>query len=179
MMPISSVNAGAARPLTAAEKVHGTPEAQRSREETQGRPLKPVMDEYVPEEKREPFGRYWLGRDGGGQPKIYLDDPERAPDSPERPEDPLDAKACGQDKDARGPEKKGEKEHVCIGSTDKVDREIERLRKKKEELEQRISTETDEARIQDLERQLAQVERELRKKDNDTYRRQHSTFTQL
>ena len=99
MMPISSVNAGAARPLTAAEKVHG-----------------------------------------GGQPKIYFDDPERAPDSPERPEDPLDAKACGQDKDARGPEKKGEKEHVCIGSTDKVDREIERLRKKKEELEQRIST---------------------------------------
>ena len=51
--------------------------------------------------------------------------------------------------------------------------------KKQEELGQRIYTEQDETRRQDLERQLAQVERELREKDNDSYRRQHSTFTPL
>lgn len=58
-----------------------------------------------------------------------------------------------------------------------MDREIEKLKKKRQELERRLAAETDEARIKDLERQLAQVERELTQKDNDTYRRQHSTFT--
>ena len=38
-----------------------------------------------------------------------------------------------------------------------VDREIEKLKKKQQELEQRLGTETDEAKIKDLERQLAQV----------------------
>ena len=60
-----------------------------------------------------------------------------------------------------------------------MDREIEKLKKKQQELEQRINTETDEAKIKDLEHQLAQVERELKQKDNDTYRRQHTTVRQL
>ena len=49
----------------------------------------------------------------------------------------------------------------------------------KTELEQQLNTETDEAKIKDLERQLAQVERELKQKDNDTYRQQHAAYTQL
>ena len=44
---------------------------------------------------------------------------------------------------------------------------------------QRLSTETDEAEIRDLERRLAQVERELKQKDSDAYRKRHSTFTRL
>ena len=54
MMPISGVNAGAIRPLTTAEKVLGAPKVQKSEEED--RRLRPVMDEYVPEEPREPSG---------------------------------------------------------------------------------------------------------------------------
>ena len=46
-------------------------------------------------------------------------------------------------------------------------------------MEQQLNTETDEAKIKDLERQLAQVEQELKQKDNDTYRKQHAAFTQL
>ena len=65
----------------------------------------------------------------------------------------------------------------CTGSTDKVDREIEKLKREKQELEQRLNTETDEARIKDLKTKLAQVERELRQKDNDTDRRQHASYT--
>lgn len=65
----------------------------------------------------------------------------------------------------------------CTGSTDKVDREIEKLKREKQELEQRLNTETDEARIKDMKTKLAQVERELRQKDNDTYRRQHASYT--
>ena len=51
------------------------------------RPLKPVQDEYVPEgeKKRESYGRYWLGKDEDGGPKIYFDNPEAAEDAPRPP----------------------------------------------------------------------------------------------
>lgn len=186
MMPISGVNTGAVQPLTTAEKVLGTPKVQKSEEESQSRQLKPVMDEYIPEEPQEPSGRYWMGKDEDGQPKIYFDDPERAADAPKQPEDgpkkpdadaPEEPDPEGQG--AKGPEGKKDKGETWECNTDKVDREIEKLKKKQQELEQRLNTETDEAKIKDLERQLAQVERELNQKDNDTYRRQHATVRQL
>ena len=190
MMPISGVNTGAVQPLTTAEKVLGASKVQKPEEEAQGRQLKPVMDEYVPEEPQEPSGRYWMGKDEDGQPKIYFDDPERAAEAPKGPEAAPDAKKpdaeapeaeepdpAGQG--AKGPERKKDQDEVWEGNTDKVDREIEKLKKKQQELEQRINTETDEAKIKDLERQLFQVEQELKQKDSDTYRRQHASFTQL
>ena len=70
-----------------------------------------------------------------------------------------------------------EKRELCAVDTGKVDREIQRLKMKRQELEQRLSTEPDGARSRELERQLAQVERELKQKDNDTYRRQHTQIT--
>ena len=188
MMSISGVNTGAVQPLTTAEKVLGASKVQKSEEESQGRQLKPVMDEYVPEEPQEPSGRYWMGKDEDGQPKIYFDDPERAADAPEQPESTPDTKKPDADapeepdsagQGAKGPERKKDKDEVWEGNTDKVDREIEKLKKKQQELEQRLGTETDEAKIKELERQLSQVEQELRQKDNDTYRKQNASFTQL
>ena len=179
MMPISGVNTVAVQPLTTAEKVLGASKVQKP-EEAQSRRLKPVMDEYVPEEPQEPSGRYWMGKDEDGQPKIYFDDPERAADAPRQPEDAPEAeepKQAGQG--AKGPEGKKNKDETWECNTDKVDREIEKLKKKQQELEQRLNSETDEAKIKDLERQLAQVEQELKQKDNDTYRRQHAVYTQL
>ena len=132
MMPISGVNTGAVQPLTTAGKVLGASKVQKPEEESRDRQLKPVMDEYVPEEPQEPSGRYWMGKD-----------------------------------------------EVWEGNSDKVDREIEKLKKKQQELEQRLNTETDEAKIKDLERQLSQVEQELKQKDSDTYRKQNASFTQL
>ena len=35
----------------------------------------------------------------------------------------------------------------------------------------------DEMKARELEKELAQVERELSRKDNDTYRRQHTVFS--
>lgn len=190
MMPISGVNTGAVQPLTMAEKVLEAPNVQKLEEKAQDRPLKPVMDEYVPEKPQEPSGRYWMGKDKDGKPKIYFDDPERAANTPKRPEkvtdtkkpdaDAPEAEEPEKDKGTKEPEKKGKKDDErCVGNTDQVDREIEKLKKKQQELEQRLSTEHDEAKIKDLERQLAQVERELSEKDNDAYRKQHSTFTRL
>ena len=180
MMPISGVNTGAVQPLTTAEKVLGASKVQKPEEEAQGRQLKPVMDEYVPEEPQEPSGRYWMGKDEDGQPKIYFDDPERAADGPKQPEDAPEAeepKQAGQG--AKGPEGKKDKDETWECNTDKVDREIEKLKKKQQELEQRLNTEIDEAKIKELEHQLAQVEQELKQKDNDTYRRQNAAYTQL
>ena len=74
---------------------------------------------------------------------------------------------------------KSEKSEMWRCSTDKVDREIEKLKKQKAELEGKLSMEKDERKIQELERQLSQVERELSQKDNDTYRKQHMEMTKL
>ena len=180
MMPISGVNAGAVQALTTAEKTLGASKVQKPEEEAQGRQLKPVMDEYIPEEPQEPSGRYWMGKDEDGQPKIYFDDRSRAADAPKQPEDAHEAekpKQAGQG--AEGPEGKKGKDEVWECNTDKVDREIEKLKKKQQELEQRLNSETDEAKVKALERQLAQVEQELKQKDNDTYRKQNATYTQL
>ena len=120
MISVSNVSAGAARPLTAAERA---PEAQEP--EPRDRPARPpVMDEYVPE-------------------------------------------------------KRGEKEEKYSCNTDEVDREIEALKKARQELKLRLSAETDEVKARELERQLAQVERELERKDSDAYRRRHADCKRL
>lgn len=116
-------------------------------EEAQDHPLKPEADEYVPAETPKASGRYWLGKDENSQPKIFFDNPE-------------------QTKEAR-----------CTGDTSKVDREIEKLKQTQRELEQQLDTETDETKIKDLAKKLAQVTSKLREKDNDTYRRQHTHFS--
>lgn len=149
-----------------AAAISSTREALKSQCEQDASPArapKPVRDEYVPEEKREPSGQYWLGRGKDGQPEIFFDDPEE----PEVPST------------APGTEKKsgGGKAERCTGNTDAVDREIEQLKKKREELERQLSSETDESKIKDLEQKLAQVERELGQKDNGAYRRRHTVFS--
>lgn len=126
MNPISSM---APRPVTAPGIQAAEPSREaRSASPASSRSLKPVRDEYVPEEKR--------------------------------------------------PESRGRKAERCTGNTDAVDREIKKLREKREKLEKQLSSETDEAKRAELERKLSQVESELRQKDNDAYRRQHSTFTE-
>lgn len=131
----------------------------------------PAQDEYSPAEKHEPIGRYWLGQDEEGQPKIYFDEPMPAKDASDMDEAADNAAGAPQEKAG------AKKAEVCRGSTDKVDREIESLKKKKEALEQQIAAETDEAKIENLENKLKQVEGELRRKDNDAYRRSHMQVT--
>ncbi len=151
MQTISGINSGAAQPSVPIAGVDETKKVRRPEDETQSRRQKPVMDEYVPEEKPEPSGRYRLGKDEDGKPKIDFDGPEKS----------------GSDKDGQS----------CTCNTDKVDREIEKLKKQKQELEQQINRETDESKMEDLKARLAQIEKELSQKDNDTYRRQHAVYT--
>ena len=173
MQSISGINSGAARPSVPIADVDEPKKVRRLEDETRSRHQKPVMDEYVPEEKPEPTGRYRLGKDEDGKPKIYFDASERAEDAPDASD------ASDGDKGAEGPEKSGSDKNgqSCTCNTDKVDREIEKLKRQKQELEQQINRETDESKIEDLKAKLAQVEKELSQKDNDTYRRQHATYT--
>ena len=65
----------------------------------------------------------------------------------------------------------------CTANTDRVDREIENLKEKKQQIEQQMKSCDDLKKMQDLEKQLAGIESELQEKDNDTYRRQHTQFS--
>ena len=164
IQPISSLGSN----VTQATSVKETPAVQRPDSDAPARPQKPMMDEYLQEEKQEPSGRYYLGKDENGQPKIYFDAPEQG-EGAGNPE----PKAADAPKEKAG----GKKAETCTGNTDKVDREIERLKKEKERLERQINSKTDETKRKELESKLSQVENELRQKDNDTYRHQHTVFS--
>lgn len=82
--------------------------------------------------------------------------------------EPSNAKADGAKKS----------EEKCVGNTDRVDREIRKLKEKKQQLMQQIRMASgDEEKVRELEKKLAQVESELSQKDNDSYRRQHTVFS--
>ena len=73
IQPISSLGSGVAQAVGVKE----APAVQQPDSNAPARPQKPMMDEYVRSEKRKPSGRYYLGKDENGQPKVYFDDPER------------------------------------------------------------------------------------------------------
>lgn len=114
-------------------------------------------DEYIPSEEDEPIGLYAVSQDEEGNPRIDYDSPGK-------------------------PDKKGEKfpeksrSESVTGNTDKVDREIERLKKRAEQLEQQLRFAEGKERER-LEKQLASVRNEIFQKDNDAYRRQHTVFS--
>ena len=131
----------------------------------------PEYDEYIPGEKREPIGLYKLTHDDEGNPIIEFDDPMKADNvSPQEAEGPSKEAAP-----AKG--ESGRKAETCTTNTDKVDREIEKLKEERDQLEQQIRTTKDPDKAEDLKRQLAQLENELRQKDNDAYRRQNAVIS--
>lgn len=85
-----------------------------------------------------------------------------------------------QDQPKTESQNEGEKPVIVktTGNTDKVDKEIEKLKQSKTQLEQKIAAAKDTREKESLESQLAQVEAELKMKDNDTYRRQHMEITE-
>ncbi|MDE6312351.1 MAG: hypothetical protein K2M46_01815 [Lachnospiraceae bacterium] len=85
----------------------------------------------------------------------------------------------GQDEEGRKKVLFDDPKSVCTINTDKVDREIEKLKEKQQQLEQQIkSTSGDEKKVKELEKKLAQVENELNQKDNNTYRQQNASVSE-
>ena len=128
-------------------------------------------DEYISSETsgRKPSGLYRLGQDENGNPKVIYDDPRKASEKESAQKRPVDG---DQDKPSKASEEK------CVADTDQVDREIQKLKEQKKQLEQQIkSASADEEKVRELQAKLAQVENELSQKDNDTYRKQNSIVT--
>lgn len=158
------------------EKTSGTAQSKEGQKEEKT----PVQDEYISMEKSgaKPTGLYWLGEDENGNRKIFYDDPKKSKSAETK--ETSDKKADTEDSTAPAikPDEPQKGEEKCTGDTGKVDREIERLKEKKKQLEQQIQTAAgDEKKVQELERKLAQVENELSQKDNDTYRRNNTVFS--
>ena len=155
----------------------------------------PTRDEYVHEPPTTPIGLYRLEQDENGKPKIIFDDPEKTNDTPrpeggqmpgdaskanddQKPGDAANATDGSKPKNSPKSEDASKSEETCIGNTDKVDREIEHLKKEKKRLEQQIRAASgDEGKIEKLKQKLEQVTQELARKDTDSYRRQHTTFS--
>ena len=153
-------------------------EAEMAAEEKKSVKQSEPQDEYISSEKsgKKPTGLYRVGQDQNGSRKIFFDDPKA---------DHADGKAdrSGEGADGKGPkvsgDSQGKPEEKCVANTDKVDREIKKLKEKKQQLEQQIqSASGDEKKIRELEKKLAQVENELSQKDNDTYRRQNASVSE-
>ena len=159
-----------------AEKVK---EAEKAAEEKNAGKLSEPQDEYISSEKagQKPTGLYRVGQDENGNRKIFFDDPKagHAKEQDDRSEKNEDGKAPKVGGDSQG--KPAEK---CVTNTDKVDREIKKLKEKKQQFKQQIqSASGDEKKIRELEKKLAQVENELSQKDNDTYRRQNASVSEV
>ncbi len=167
----------------AAQGAEKATEAAKAVEEKGSKPSG-QQDEYISSEKsgKEPTGLYQVSRDENGKRKIFFDDPKAAHGDGKK-DRKADKDDFGKGVDGKGPKMggngQGKPAEICVGNTDKVDREIKNLKEKEQELKQQIrSASGDEKKIRELEKKLAQVEQELSRKDNDTYRKQHSGFTE-
>ena len=150
------------RAQTEQDKVKRTSQEQRAEDKSEGVPI--PKDEYISSEKSssKPSGLYRLGQDENGNLKVMYDDPKRA------------AKA----KDVQPKEEPAKKAEKCTTNTDNVDREIEKLKEEKKQLEQQIKAAAgDKEKAKVLEKKLAQIEGQLSQKDNDTYRRQNAVIS--
>lgn len=139
------------------DKVKGA--LQEERTEDKNKEMSIPKDEYISSEKSgsKPSGLYRLGQDENGNPKVMYDDPKKAEKAKEEP---------------------AKKAEECTTNTDNVDREIEKLKEEKKQLQQQIKAAAgDKEKVKALEKKLAQIEGELSRKDNDTYRRQNAVIS--
>ena len=150
------------RVQTGQDKVKEASQDQRGEDKNEGMPF--PKDEYISSEKSgsKPSGLYRLGQDENGNPKVMYDDPKRV------------AKA----KDVQPKEEPAKQAEKCTTNTDNVDREIEKLKEEKKQLEQQIKAAAgDKEKVKVLEKKLAQIEGKLSQKDNDTYRRKNAVIS--
>ncbi len=125
-------------------------------------------DEYISggRSSSRPSGLYRMGQDENGNPKVLYDDPKKS------------GGADGKGQPKVGTDSPEEDAEECTANTDRVDREIEKLKEQKQQLEQQIKAASgDEEKVKELERKLSRIEGELRQKDNDTYRRQNAVIS--
>lgn len=150
-------------------RIQGTKSAEKKNADVPGNtPESGVKrDRYIPSEKDGNIGLYSMGHDENGDPKINFDSPDKS------------CNAEDEDSSAGPNEPEAEKSETeeCVCNTDKVDRELKRLKEKAERLEQQLRNTADDRKAAVLQKQLAGVRSELAQKDSDSYRRSKAEFS--
>ena len=136
---------------------------QESRD-TSSNDIKKRVDTYEAQPPQQSAGVYQVTHDENGRRIIQVDESCET--------------AQGQPK--AKPQDESEKPNIVktTVNTDKVDKEIEKLKQTQTQLEQKIAAAKEPKEKEKLEAQLAQVNAELKAKDNDTYRQQHMEITE-
>jgi len=183
-MDIQALGQTVRQPVVERTREVGTVPETEKEEKSAPAARAPVFDEYVPEDPtvKRSAGIYQIIHEDDGTPSVRFDAPDGEVPEKTSPDGKAPAKAApdkeGPEKaspDKKAPESKAE---TTTCNTDDVDRELERLREKRETLERQLRQASgDPGKAEELERQLSQVERELSQKDNDAYRRQHAKFS--
>ena len=146
-------------------------------------------------------GVYSLGKDEEGNPKILLESPEASNHSPlvdesgAKPSDEAEEKTGSakpsdeekerdvapeeEDEDEKSEKSSDEKKTVRIGTvnTGKVDAEIQKLKQEKQRIALALSKAAGDDQ-EDLQKRLEAIDSELRVKDTDAYRKQHSEYSE-
>ena len=131
---------------------------------TSSNDIKKRVDTYEAQPPQQSAGVYQVTHDENGRRIIQVDESCET--------------AQGQPK--AKPQDESEKPNIVktTVNTDKVDKEIEKLKQTQTQLEQKIAAAKEPKEKEKLEAQLAQVNAELKAKDNDTYRQQHMEITE-
>lgn len=152
--------------ITNIEKHIAQLEQQKGQESrnTSSNDIKKRVDTYEAQPPQQSAGVYQVTHDENGRRIIQVDESCEA--------------AQGQPK--AKPQDESEKPNIVktTVNTDKVDKEIEKLKQTQTQLEQKIAAAKEPKEKEKLEAQLAQVNAELKAKDNDTYRQQHMEITE-
>ena len=152
--------------ITNIEKHIAQLEQQKGQESrnTSSNDIKKRVDTYEAQPPQQSAGVYQVTHDENGRRIIQVDESCET--------------AQGQPK--AKPQDESEKPNIVktTVNTDKVDKEIEKLKQTQTQLEQKIAAAKETKEKEKLEAQLAQVNAELKAKDNDTYRQQHMEITE-
>lgn len=152
--------------ITNIEKHIAQLEQQKRQESrnTSSNDIKKRVDTYEAQPPQQSAGVYQVTHDENGRRVIQVDESCET--------------AQGQPK--AKPQDESEKPNIVktTVNTDKVDKEIEKLKQTQTQLEQKIAAAKEPKEKEKLEAQLAQVNAELKAKDNDTYRQQHMEITE-
>lgn len=138
-------------------------------EQKDGRPdSSSRYDEYIHSEEPDianDTGIYSPAKDENGESIIKFTNPDEQDDK--------------KVSDSQGNPSDDEKNAVkCTVNTDSIEAEIKELKEERKEIQKQINQAADDPdKKAELEKQLSDIEAEIKEKDNDTYKKQHASYT--
>lgn len=141
----------------------GAAEVQSAEDPAKSVPAR--FDQFVKEDSESTgAGIYSMEKDENGNPLVVFDSPQK----------PVQQSF---DREAVPADEKEPETMKCTVNTDKVDAEIKKLKEQEQTLQRQLRQAENREEKTALQKQLANIEAEVQKKDNDAYRKQNATYT--